>query len=189
MQSVDLLHVNLGYQGLGGVEAVLQHHYAKDPEFGLRSRFLVFFESGPRTDPRIRFLNFSNQTTIRAARSAIREFVPPVPDLAVYHVMLGMTFLADLDQSQRRIVVLHGYCPGLERTIISKRRWFDGILCVSEPLQATIRECLPHFDPSRIGYIPYPIVPPSEPAIHAARRGRPLVIGYSGRLLKQQKRG
>ncbi len=188
MQTSDLLHVNLSYTKLGGVEGVLHRHHAADQQSGLNSKFLILFEPGPDTDPRLQFLGFDPQTKVGAARRSVRNTVRAPSDVAVYHALHAMTYFADLDQARRRIAFLHGYFPGVKRAILTKSRWFDGILCVSEPLHAEVRQWLPHFAPERIAYIPYAIDPPHEPATAQPWGNRPLIVGFSGRLEQEQKR-
>lgn len=188
MQTTNLLHVNLSYTKLGGGEGVLHRHYAADRQSGLISVFLILFEQGPDTDPRLRFLGFDQQTKVGAARRSMRNAIRTPSDVAVYHALHAMTYFADLDQAGRRIAFLHGCFPGVKESILAKCRWFDGILCVSEPLHAGVRSWLPHFAPERVAYIPYAIDPPHEPAAATPWGNRPLIIGFSGRLEQEQKR-
>ncbi|MBI4325300.1 MAG: glycosyltransferase family 4 protein [Chloroflexi bacterium] len=96
--------------------------------------------------------------------------------------------MADLDHATRRIGLLHTDSPGIERQLRSQRGLVDGVLCVSRRLVEIAQHCLPDLAAERIKFLPYPICP--EPATERRKplAGRPLVLGFCGRLIKEQKR-
>jgi glycosyltransferase involved in cell wall biosynthesis len=174
---------------MGGVEAVLRHHYEKDLAYGWDSRFLIFFEREQEPLERCRFLGYGNRSTIAAARRKLRAALQDEPlDVAVYHGIWGVGYLADLDRAARRALVLHGDIPDFERRLCSSAAWADGILCVNEPLRDFVLECLPRITRDRVGVVPYPIAPPGRAAPRAPMRERPMVLGFCGRLIVEQKR-
>ena len=102
--------------------------------------------------------------------------------------MWGLRQYCDLDLAGRRIFLLHGYGPAFEQQVSELHPFADGILCVSRPLEELIRKLVPGMQRERIDYIAYPIFPPSRQTTQAPVEGRPLVIGYCGRIIIEQKR-
>ena len=189
MAPLKLTHLFLSFRSLGGVESVLHHHYDNDDQIGIASDFAIYFESEAKPIERVRFLGFNAKSTIREARSELRQcFAATEPTVALYHCMWGMPYLADLDSAARRILMLHGSSPGMEEQLRARRDWIDGILIVSEPLVGTVRRCVPHLDQSRVALLPYPIAPPATVGLRAPLSGRPIVAGFCGRLCFEQKR-
>jgi glycosyltransferase involved in cell wall biosynthesis len=99
-----------------------------------------------------------------------------------------MGFLADLDAAGRRMVLVHSQTPDMERLVRSRAPWTDGFLCVNERLQELVRAYLPAYEPTRVGVVPYPVLPPFAPPPKTPLAGRPLRIGFCGRLVRVQKR-
>lgn len=188
MHAVKLAHVFTTFHTLGGVEAVLQHHYAHDHRFNIHSECVAFYElPGPPRD-RLHFLGYEGTTRIRTARKRFADAMHKIrPEVTVHHGMWGMLFWLDLDPAARRLLILHGYVHRLEATLASRAPFLDGILCVSEALRDTARSTLPGFDAQRIGMLPYPIQP--EGLANSDRPlSRPIVLGFCGRLVREQKR-
>ena len=191
MPHVKLVHFCSGFLGLGGVESVLKQHWEKDAAWDIDSHFLVYFEAAATAQERVHFLGLDSRSTIRGSRHQIAQIIAKIqPEVSVFHGMWGVPYLADLDQARRRILFLHGDVPRLEELVQSRGPWMDGVLCVSEPLRASVRRFLPGMDPARISFIPYPIRPPPEDAAapRPAWGKAPLVLGFCARLLKEQKR-
>lgn len=189
MQSVRLAHFFSAFQSLGGVQSVLRHQLDRDPAHGLQSELLVYFEKETERFDRVHYVGPTPCGSIRAARRRVRRVLANLrPEVAAYHGLWGIQHFADLDGAARRIHVIHGDGPGMA-ILPQNAPWLDGILCVSRPLQARVRSMLSHWDPERVGLLPYPIQPPVEPSFaRPPIRGRPLVIGFAGRLEKLQKR-
>lgn len=186
---MSIAHCFPSFHGLGGVESVLRHHWSRDSDWGLASRFVIYREDNSRPVERVRFLGLDDRSTIRLARQQFGEALAAAPpDVAMWHGPWGMPFLADLDRSQRRLLVLHGAMPRLAEMLASRRDLLDGIICVSEPLAAAVRRSAPRLADERTVVVPYPISPPGVVAPRAPLDGRPLVLGFCGRLIVEQKR-
>lgn len=189
MGTVTLTHVASVYRSLGGVESVLRHHHEVDESRGLDSRFVVLCEPADSPVPRIAFLDLHSRRSVREARRRFRAAMAPRPPaVAVYHTMWGMGFLADLDGADKRIVLVHGETPDLRRLAQSRAPWIDGFLCVNERLRELVRSYVPAFDAGRVGVVPYPVLPPFAAPAKAPLPGRPLRVGFCGRLVRVQKR-
>lgn len=168
---------------------MLRHHWSRDFDWGLASRFVIYREDNSHPIDRVRFLGLDDRSTIQLARQRFGESLTAAPpDVAVWHGPWGMAFLADLDLSQRRVLVLHGEMPRLAELLASRRDWVDGIICVSEPLATVVRRCAPRLANERVVVVPYPISPPGDVAPRAPLAGRPLVLGFCGRIIIEQKR-
>ena len=189
MPSLKVLHVNTQFASLGGLEAVLRRHHEDDGRFGLESRFLAYYEPPAIGWPRARFLDFKDRTTIAQARAAQGAALADFPvDLAVYHTVWGVPYLADLDRSARRVLMVHSDIPRLDEFLKSRLPWMDAVIGVSETLVQRARTAAPDFEPERFHLAPYPVVPPSLAPRSEREPNHPLVIGYCGRLVREQKR-
>jgi glycosyltransferase involved in cell wall biosynthesis len=189
MHAVKVAHVFPVFRSLGGVEAVLQHHYACDHRFSINSEFVGLHESPPTNQDRLHFLAFEGRTSLRTARGRFANaFQQIAPEVTVYHGMWGMPFWLDLDRAARRLLILHGHVPRIETLLKSRTPYVDGILCVSEALRETVKTVVPHFDPQRLGTLPYPIQPPEVAANPERPVSRPIVLGFCGRLVREAKR-
>ncbi|MBI5775065.1 MAG: glycosyltransferase family 4 protein [Verrucomicrobia bacterium] len=189
MQPLALAHCFTRLRSLGGVESILHRHHAADEAGGLASKFVLFFEDRSLDIPRAAGLGWNGCTTIRQARRSFAGFMAKEPPpIALYHNLWGVPFLAELDQSRRRLGMLHSDWPGLEENLRAHCGLLDGVLCVSEALRAMVLRQLPELEPERVEVIPYPITahPPAPPRAPLGRR--PWVIGCCGRLIKEQKR-
>ncbi len=186
---MKVAHLFSSFRGLGGVESVLKYHHSHDAQWGIVSNFIIYFEAEIEPLERVHFLGFNSRTTIREARQRLATAIAQArPEVAVYHGTWGMPFLADLDQSQRRILVLHGETPGVEDQLRVRRQWLDGILCVSDPLRDLVRRCAPQLEEDRIEVLSYPIAPAGTRKRRERLAHRPLVLGFCGRLAFEQKR-
>ncbi len=189
MPSLKVLHVNTQFASLGGLEAVLRRHHEDDSRFGLESRFLAYYEPPAIGWPRARFLGFKDRTTIAQARAAQRAALADFPaDIAVYHTVWGLPYLADLDRSARRVLMLHSDIPRLDEFLKSRLPLTDAVIGVSQTLVQRARIAAPDFDAERFHLAPYPVVPPSLAPRADRDPNRPLTIGYCGRLVREQKR-
>lgn len=189
MPSLKIAHVFTAYRTLGGVEAVLQHHYSHDQRFEIASECVAFHESPVQCESRLHFLGFDGRTRIHTARRRFGDAMQKIkPQVTVYHGMWGMMFWLDLDHGSRRILILHGHVPRLGPILRSRTPYLDGILCVSDSLRAAARATVPEFDPKRIGILPYPISPPPTASNLERPLSSPIVLGYCGRLVREPKR-
>jgi len=168
---------------------VLKHHHQADSGQGVESRFVVYQEEESPPVERVSFLGLGERSTIHQARLRLKRAVALAPaGVVVYHTVWGMTYWADLDRSLRRILVLHSDSPGLEEQLRMRGEWIDGVLCVSERLRARVETCLPNLARGRVERIHYPILPLFPARAREALRDRPLVLGFCGRLIFEQKR-
>lgn len=188
-------HVFTFFESLGGVQSVLRHHYENDSAWQIHSKFTTVFEREARDRVRVRPLAQSGLGSIRSSRLKFSGAVSDLPAATfIYHNLWGLPIFADLDQSSRRIGVLHSDWPTLRYELAEASGLIDGLLCVSDPLMKIAQEIFPSLASSgRIRFLPYPIQP--SPAVargsHARLpRGKPrsLVIGFCGRLVNAQKR-
>lgn len=183
------LHTNIKFSTLGGAQSILRAHHQHDAEVGLDSRFLVYLEPPDSTWSRARFVDFNWDWSLRRTRNRIRTLLQDFkPDVSVYHTTLAMPYLADLDRSPRRLLYLHGPLPVLEEQLASRKFWVDGVMAVSDELLNLARSIAPHWEPERFHRIYAPIFPPSIPVNPGRPAGKPLVLGYSGRLQVEDKR-
>jgi glycosyltransferase involved in cell wall biosynthesis len=74
------------------------------------------------------------------------------------------------------------------RNLVNASDLVDGILTVGEPALNQCRSLLPKFPAERLGLLPVPVANPEHPVTHPPLSGRPIVIGYSGRLVRALKR-
>lgn len=186
---IRLTHHAPVFRSKGGVESVLKHHHEEDARHGIESRFVIYREQEEAPMDRVSFLGINEGTTIRQARERVsRAAAGAPPEVAVHHAIWGLGYWADVDASRRRVLVLHSDSPGLEGSLRLRDGWLDGVLCVSEPLRVLAARSLPGLAPDRIGLLPYPIFPPPRPPARLPWGGRPLVLGYCGRMMFEQKR-
>ncbi len=189
MSVIQLAHLTPVFRSMGGVESVLRHHHPMDASQGIESRFIVYFDDATEPVERVSSLALQHGTTPRQARQRLGAALGPVPpEIALYHGMWGMPFMVDLDRAARRILMLHGDVPDMERLMRSRSSWVDGVLCVNEPLRQFVHRCLPTLARERVGVVPYPVLPLFPPPAKAHVEGRPMVLGFCGRLVIEQKR-
>jgi glycosyltransferase involved in cell wall biosynthesis len=183
-------HFFSAYNSLGGVQSVLQFHIQRDGTNGCESELFVYNEAKTDSFERVHYIGPVGLQSIASARAKARRHLSSLrPEIAVYHGMWGMPAFADLDGASRRILVIHGDVPSLDEQLLQRAPWLDAVFCVSEPLQRRLREKVLNWDTERIGLLPYPICPVEDTLPERAPlQGRPLVIGFAGRLQKEQKR-
>src|SRR5262249_20618127 len=150
---------------------------------GIDSRFIVYFEEDKDPVERVCSLALQRGTTPRQARNALAAAIDQdPPQIALYHGMWGLPFMVDLDRAARRIMMLHGDVPDMARILQSRSEWVDGVLCVNEPLRQSVYRCLPALARERVGVVPYPVLPPFAASAKTPVQGRPVVLGFCGRL-------
>ncbi len=174
---------------LGGVQSFLQRHRRDDPSWGVRSRFLIYFERHSAAEEPVRGLGLTWRHNIRSARALFAATAPWTVGMPMlYYNFWGVPFFADLDGATRRIGYLHSRWPGLEHQIGSLRGLLDGVLCISEPLRQFAAARLPELGADRVFLLPTPVDRRSSDTIKPPLAGRRLVLGYSGRMIKEAKR-
>jgi glycosyltransferase involved in cell wall biosynthesis len=105
-----------------------------------------------------------------------------------YYNFWGLPFFAALDGAERRVGVLHAPWPGLPECLRRVRGLVDGVLCVSRPLLELVRENWPAFPAERTAFLPCPVNLPAPDTAKAPLAGRPLVVGFCGRIMREEKR-
>ena len=188
-RTAHAIHLTGYLRSLGGMQAVVQHHLARDPAAGIDGRYVVFFER-PGADPdAVEALGWNWRWTIPRMRRSFRGVMARWPGrTVVYHNLWGLPFLADLDQARRRLGYLHSNPPDMADSCRAQRGWVDGLIAVSAPQAELAAQCLPELGPERIRVVPLPICPPAGPFPHPPLGNRALVLGYSGRLTRDIKR-
>ena len=189
MTPLRVLTVSNLFAGLGGVESIVRGHYAHDAAHGLDSRFIAYWEPPPAGWPRARALELSETTAIRDARRRFAACFPEfAPDIAVFHTDWGWPFFAGLDRAPRRVVYLHSDTPGLDAKLAKVVHWADGFVCVSDKLAERVRDHRPGLSSERLLKVDAAIDAPELPIRTDAPAGRPLVLGFCGRVVNEQKR-
>lgn len=171
------------------MESVLRHHHAHDAGVGIESIFVSFFEAQEPPVARVHFLHARYETDgIGSARRRLREALGEQPlDVAIYHGQLAVRTYCPADGARRRIFLAHGGATEFEGLLKKSAKWFDGIAAVSDPLLQRIRNTAPHFGTSRLSRVFTPVHISTE-LPRAALDGRPIVIGYAGRVTQVAKR-
>lgn len=186
---LKLLVLSTQFAGLGGVEAILRGHHQHDARFGIDSRFSVFWEPEHPGWPRAKFLDFQNGMTIRDARKRVKNAFPDFqPDIAIYHTVWGWPFFADLHGARKNILYLHSDTPGLAQQLNSRVWWADAFVCVSDTLIDRVKAARPGIPDDRFLRVDAAIEVPDGISAAPRPRGRPFVIGFCGRIAKEQKR-
>ncbi len=195
MGDLQITHIFTFYESLGGVQSILKHHYTHDSEWGIVSQFHSVFEQTTSDPTRLLAFKQTALSNIRSTRRIFKQITCQTPPRTlVYHNLWGLPILADLDQSKRRVGVIHSDWPTLEFELNAAMQLLDGILCVSHPLVNRVLETGLHFDSDRITFLPYPITRPISFENPKPRQpdpplpSKPLVLGFCGRLVKVQKR-
>lgn len=188
-RALRLLVLSTQFAGLGGVEAILRGHYQNDARFGIGSRFAVFWEHEQPGWERARFLDFQNGMTIREARRRVRSAFPGFqPDIAIYHTEWGWPFFADLHGTSKKVLYIHSDTPGLAHKLESRVWWADAFVCVSDKLIDRVKSARPGLPDNRILRVDAAIEVPEGISAAPRPRGQPFVIGFCGRIAREQKR-
>ncbi len=186
---MKLTHFFTYFRSLGGVQSVLQRHLKNDPLRNIQSGFVIFFEPDDFASSQVRGLGLSWRSTIRSARRKFSQQLNLAqPGIAAYYNCWGLPFFADLDHASRRIGIAHTDWPGIERQLLAQKGLVDGLLCVSHRLVEIAQRCLPDLAKDRIEFLPCPISPFGIQEGRKPLANRPVVLGFCGRLVKEQKR-
>jgi glycosyltransferase involved in cell wall biosynthesis len=167
---------------------MLRRNWEGDVRHGIASQFLVFFEPDDRRTERVRALDLTWRSTIGQARQRFRQRLPSGAEVVTYSNVWGLPFFADLDGANRRIGILHGPWPDQDYHVRSVRGCLDGVIAISSPQMELAARLLPELTAERIAFLPVSAGRRGGEARQAPLPGRPLVVGYSGRVQRQQKR-
>lgn len=189
MPPLELTHYTTRYRNQTGIERILKRHYATDADYSVDSQIVPLFLR-KSADGRIVPARLSWRNSILTARRRVRKTPSRKPTaIAAYHDLWGITFMADLDESERRIGVLHTEFPDCASAFQHVRGLLDGVLCVSNPLQAKAEKAWPELkDEGRIVPLPYPVDLPKGFERPPREGSRPFTIGYNGRIQLEEQR-
>jgi glycosyltransferase involved in cell wall biosynthesis len=184
-----MAHLFGWFTSLGGVQSLLKYHFTADVGSGFDSSTVIFFDKGSASSERLFSLGFQPFTTMGQIQARIESaFARIQPEVVIYHLPWALNFLSRLDNAARRILIIHTEWPDLESILRGCKGAVDGVLCVSDTALRTAHRSLPDFGPERIRFLPYPVFPPDVPEMAPPPVGRPLLLGYCGRLAREQKR-
>lgn len=184
-----ITHISPHLDSLGGMQAVVRHHLAQDAQVGLEARQIVLFEQPKDTQPGVDRMGWNWRSTIYGMRRTYQTLMSQWPGrLCLYHNLWGVPFLADLDRASRRLGYLHSFTPRLEAELRAQRGLVDGLIAVSPAQRDLALQCLPELGENRVRLLPLPIDPPCPGFRQSAMANRPIVLGYSGRIVKPVKR-
>jgi glycosyltransferase involved in cell wall biosynthesis len=188
VSAIRVVHAFTFFHALGGVSSMLRRNWEGDARHGLASQFLAYFEPDDGRTERVRGLGLTWRNTIHQARARFRQRLPAGAEVISYGNVWGVPFFADLDAAPRRIGALHGASADMPDYIRHARGCLDGVICVSEPHRELAARLLPELTADRIGFLPNPAGRTRVDIQQPPLAGRPLVIGYSGRLARGEKR-
>lgn len=189
MTPLRVLTVSNYFAGLGGVESIVRGHHEHDAAHGIDSRFIAYWEPPSAGWPRARALDLHETTPIHEARRRFAAGFPEfTPEVAVFHTDWGWPYFAGLDRASRRVVYLHSDTPGLDAKLATVVHWADGFICVSDKLAERVRQHRPGLSADRWLKVDAAINPPELPVRNDPPASRPLVLGFCGRVVNEQKR-
>lgn len=190
MRRPTVTHVFTHYRKLGGVESILRRIAERGARQTPATRVLSLFERGPFSLANVDGLALSGFSSPRAARGALarREAEEATGGTWVYHNGWGLPFLAAEDGAERRVLFMHSDWPGLAEWLARQRGRLDGVVAVSHALLTLAGEHL-GLPPERLCWLPVPIDPPADTfVLTPTPPARPLVLGFCGRVVVEQKR-
>jgi glycosyltransferase involved in cell wall biosynthesis len=189
---LPVVHVYQTLLESGGVETLLGIHRRLDEAAGLAPQFRMLFERRPPPgDPLYHNWNFRWFHTLAVVRRDFgRVMAQSRGAVVIHHSCWGTPFLAAADASGRRLIFLHNAGERhLQGFLGAQRGYVDGVLSISPVAGGLVSRLLPEIEPDRFCA---PAAPISLPAVLPERRlwreGDPVVLGYSGRLWRSQKR-
>ena len=188
MPGLTVTHFSKKFGSPADADLLLRRHRKVDADHGLDSEFVPFFEKRSQ-DTSVIPAKFSWRHSILSARRRFRKVKTRRPVTAsVYHDFWGLKFLADLDQAERRIGIMHHTIDDMEAAYKNLSGLLDGVLCVTHEMEDTAARIWPGLAESRIGFLPYPVDQPKGFQIPTRDSDRPFTVGYCGRIQLEQKR-
>ena len=189
-----LRHYFTRFATLGGVQSILATHLRLDNRHNLPSSLLAFFDSANavQAHPSVTGLGLTGWDSIRSARKKFRRHESGrAYDIPIYHDLWGLAFFGDRDdRSFRRLGAVHSQWPYLDYQLAQVRDGLDGIFTDSESIAEQLRASPDGLAPTRIRHLPVPaqVAPETSLEPPSPLAGRPLIVGYVGRLDYAQKR-
>jgi len=186
-----VIHVYSTMLDLGGVESLLAVHRQFEPVLEVDAWFRMLFDRrAAPADTRYHNFDFRWWNPLgKLRREFARELAAMPGSTVIYHQGWWLPFLAPLDGAGRRLVFLHGDQGLYNPFLPALRGLVDGILCDSPRTVERLDSLLPGIGPARRMAPPIPIERPRGLGPGTGRReGDVLVLGYPGRLRRDQKR-
>jgi glycosyltransferase involved in cell wall biosynthesis len=181
---LNVVHVSPRVQAIGGIEALHKYHGA----LPFRQTFVALFDRHPEPRPDYVNLDVTWRTSLGEIRRRYRQAMATRSgSLVVYHNAWGFRLLGDVDGAERRVTFFHAdpayHLPDLPMLA----GMLDGAAALA-PSMVEVCSAPPLQLPApRVAGLRAPIEPPAANAPERAG-GRPLVLGYFGRVEKAQKR-
>jgi len=176
-----LIHFFPTINTLGGVENVLRLHLAGDETVGLSSRG-VFACEPMRGGQKWKGLGIRGWNVPAQIARRLRPHLVGI-DAFIFHNLWGISSLEpSLPSTVLRIGMLHVDGKVTREALKRNHSRLDAILCVSEALARFAATLMPL---ENVHMISYPILPPSRQPDIDSRRS---VVGFCGRLVREQKR-
>ena len=188
MSAIRVVHAFTYFHALGGVSSILRRNWEGDARHGIASQFLAFFEPDDHRAERVRGLDLTWGNTIHQARQRFCQNLPSGAEVVTYSNVLGMPFFADLDGASRRIGILHGPWPDQTKHVRSVRGFLDGVIAISSQQMELAARLLPELAAERVAFLPNPSGHDGFETQQPPLQDRPLVVGYCGRVQREQKR-
>jgi glycosyltransferase involved in cell wall biosynthesis len=189
MKAINIVHFFINYRSLGGVQQVLRQHHDRDAHYGVQSRFIIYNEAEQQPEERIVYLGINGRMSIRAIHTKLdRSLGACPPDVALYHTAPIPSYICQADRAARRVVFLHGKGTGLDDNLLVRQAWFDGVISANTEACLIASRTLSHLGPERFLVVPLPLNPCPVPVRHLPLAQRPIVLGYSGRVMREHKR-
>lgn len=181
-----VLHCSLTREDHGSIPYLLAQHHRRDGENGFAPRFVSFFDRESTWAGDCSTLAGHGWETIGALRQRFAVAAAARPaDLAIYHDGWGLDWFAPIDGAARRVVFLLTERPQIDGLLRNYAPQVDGIIAVSQGLADRVRRVLPDFPAERIRAMSLFF---EVPAVVVERPAGPLRFGYSGRIIREQKR-
>lgn len=187
MKPPIVLHCALTREDHGSVPYLLAYHHRHDAENGFAPRFMSFFDRQSTWAGDCATLAGHGWETVGALRRrfATQASARPV-DVAIYHDGWGLNWFAPVDGATRRVLFLQTERPHTDALLRSYAPQVDGIIAISKGLAERVRCVLPDFPAERIRTMSLFFDAPGR--VMPERPPGPMRFGYSGRIVREQKR-
>lgn len=181
-----VVHVSPRVQARGGIETLHTYHR----EMPLRQQFIALFDRSPPPTAGYANLNAGWSTPLQVMRQRFSRVMAAMPGSVVaYHNAWGLPLFHDLDRASRRVVMMHADPAYHAPDLPGLRGLIDGAMAITPALHAELARSFPELDEHRTAHYRVPIEsPPAVLPTRAAVAGRPVVLGYAGRIEQAQKR-
>lgn len=167
----------------GGIETMLE--YYRDLPF--EQRFVAFFDRNRPATADYLNLDFNWRTPLAVMRRRFGAALAPLAGATVvWHNGWGLPLFADLDGASRRLLFLYADPAYHAPDFPGFRGRVDGVAGIVPALEEAWRAALPELGPERERMIGLPIE--VRPLAAKSFTRKPFVLGYAGRVERDQKR-